>query len=213
MITIWCPRKMTGAKLLVDKLIELGHTAERVIGGDPPEGAIRWGCGGGNKFKELATLAAAGVPVPAHSLTKQADWLARRFKHREANDLLAGLAHGDYYVEYVPTKWEHRIHVFNGRSIRVAMKIPRTDNPHPKFRSWQAGWRFGVNPEYTAKLPPKARDYAVQACKALGYDFGAVDIATTISGTAVVWEVNSGPGIEGSTVDCYARAVIEKFNR
>jgi len=212
-ITIWCPRKMSGANALVEKLKELGHDAKRCVGGEIPDGALRWGRGGGNKFKELATLAAAGVPVPAHSLTKKADWLARRFHHREANDLLAGLTHGDYYVEYVETRHEHRIHVFNGESIRVAMKVPRIDNPHPKFRSWQAGWRFGVNPEYTRMLPPKARDYAVQAVKALGYEFGAVDIATTNAGKAIVWEVNSGPGIEGSTVDCYAKAVIKKYER
>ena len=213
MITIWCPRRMTGAKLLVEKLNELGHDARRCVGGEPPAGAILWGRGGGNKYEELQTLAAAGVPVPAHSLTKKADWLARRFQHREANDLLAGLVVGDYYVEYVETKYEHRIHVFGDQSIRVAMKVPRTDEPHPKFRSWQAGWRFGVNPEYTAMLPPRARDYAVQACKALGYEFGAVDIATRMDGTAIVWEVNSGPGIEGSTVDAYAKAVIKKFSR
>lgn len=211
MITIWCPRKMTGVKLLVEKLQELGHDAQRRIGGDPPANAILWGRGGGNKYVELQKLAAAGVPVPAHSRVKKDGWLARRFKHQEANDLLAGLATGDYYVEYVPTKHEHRIHVFNGESIRVAMKVPRTDNPHPKFRSWQAGWRFGVNPEYTAMLPPKARDYAVQACKALGYEFGAVDVATTTSGKALVWEVNSGPGIEGSTVDCYAKAILRRY--
>lgn len=208
MITIWCPKRMTGAKLLVEKLRELGCDAQRLVGGSPPEGALLWGRGGGNKYVELTTLAGAGVPVPNHSLLRKPGWLARRARHRGAKDLLAGLIYGDYYVEFVPTTYEHRIHIFQGESIRVAMKVPRTETPHPYFRSWEAGWKFVVSPGHTLMLPPKAREYAKAAVKALGYQFGAVDIATTTEGTAIVWEVNSGPGIEGRTVDCYARAVL-----
>ena len=202
---------MTGAKLLVARLKELGHDATRIVGGKAPAGALVWGRGGGNKFSELATLAKAGVPVPAHVLSRPTDgrrWLARSYHHQGAKDLLANLKIGDYYVEFVPTVREHRIHVFDGHSIRVAMKVPRTDTPHPEFRSWDAGWRFGVNPEYTALLPTGARLHAVNAVKALGYQFGAVDVATTEDGKTIVWEVNSGPGIEASTVEVYAKAVI-----
>jgi glutathione synthase/RimK-type ligase-like ATP-grasp enzyme len=155
-------------------------------------------------------LAKAGIPVPAHSLEKRPGWLARRYSHMEANDLLAGLTYGDYYVQYVPTVREHRIHVYDGRSIRVAMKEPRTPNPNPRFRSWQAGWKLVASPANTGLLPPGARDLAAKAVKALGYEFGAVDVGTQENGKPIVWEVNSQPGIEGGTVKAYAHAILRQ---
>jgi len=211
MIQIWTKGKSIGASLLVNEINNLGANAERVVGGSPPHGALCWGGMGGNKYEELERLAAVGVPVPPHSRTPKAGWLARRDRHREANDLLAELSVGDYYVEFVPTLHEHRIHVFNGHSIRVSMKVPRIEDPNPRFRSWAAGWKFEVNPANTRLLPKGAREYAATAVKALGYEFGAVDIATTVEGQAIIWEVNSQPGIEGSTVRQYAAAVIRKF--
>jgi len=51
---------------------------------------------------------------------------------------------------------------------------------------------------------------AVRAVEAVGgYLFGAVDIGRLVGGGFVVLEVNTRPGIEGSTVIQYAKAVIE----
>jgi len=208
MITIYCARRSTGALLLVNKLREFGQQAQRIVGGGAPRGAINWGQGGGNKYEELRTLWAAGIPVPPHSRNKVPGWLARRFTHMEANDLTANLTYGDYYVQFVPTVREHRIHIFNGESIRAQMKVPRRANPHPDFRSHANGWKLVGGPEYTAQVPRGAREMAKKAVAAMGYLFGAVDIGVKEDGRPVIWEVNSQPGIEGTTVDAYAKAVI-----
>lgn len=189
------------------RLNEIGHQAQRVVGGHRTPGSLYWGQGGGNKFEELQRLAAAGIVVPAHSLTKQPGWLARTFNHMGAQDLTAERQYGDYYVCYVPTIREHRLHVFNGASIRVQMKVPRVENPHPRFRSHQNGWKFVSGPEYTAQVPRGARDMAKRAVSTMGYVFGAVDIGVTTDGAPIVWEVNTQPGVEGTTADAYARAI------
>lgn len=160
---------------------------------------------------ELERLANAGIPVPSHSRVVRPDWLARTTRHKEARDLLAGLTHGDYYVEYVPTTQEHRVHVVEGKVVRVQGKIPRVPDPHPRYRSWRSGWKLVATPATTETLPPQARDLAKAAVAALGYHFGAVDIGTKEDGSPIVFEVNSQPGIEGGTVTCYARAFIREF--
>lgn len=209
MITIWCRHKSQGALDLVRKIKELGHDAKRVIGPHAPVGAVRWGCGGGNKYIELQRLEAAGIPVPPHSLRPKLGWLARRFRHQEANDLLAERKFGDYYVQYVPTTREFRVHVFGKKSVRAGMKVPRTSDPHPRFRSWSGGWRLSYGSDCQEYMTPAIRKLAVKAVDALEYDFGAVDIAIKEGGGLVVWEVNSAPGLEGRTIEIYARYIID----
>src|SRR5712664_2799775 len=59
-----------------------------------------------NKYSQLVRLNEAGVPVPPHLIHPHQStvvypdtvrWLARLNNHQEANDLLAGVTHGDYY--------------------------------------------------------------------------------------------------------------------
>lgn len=208
---VWTRRRSLGARDLVNEIKQMGGHASHVVARNCPPGAVPWGRGGGNKFMELTRLAAAKVPVPGHSLSKQPGWLARRFKHHEANDLLKGLTAGDYYVEYVPTVREFRVHIFDGRSVRVGMKQPRIPNPHPKFRSWRSGWHILYDSECQKYITKEVRSVAKQAVEALKYDFGAVDIGLRENGKAVVWEVNSAPGLEGNTIKTYAQCFIGKY--
>ena len=230
MTVVWCRRPSNGAQALVDKLVSMGHSAQVLVGGVCPDGAVRWGCGGGNKYQELVTLARAGVPVPEHVLPignaralirsreRLDGWLGRRFTHRAANDLLRGVWRtADYYVRYVDCIREHRVHVWQGRVIRIAMKVPASDSTPPtslRFRTHRAGWILRTAPECTSLLPPQAREWAKRAVEALGCQHGAVDVGTRRDdGSAIVFEVNSGPGLEGRTVDCYARVVIRAERR
>lgn len=211
MITIWCPRASVSAMAVVREIQAQGVEAQCIIKRPGPTGAIIWGRGGGSKYEELEALAKAGIPVPPHSRTPKTGWLARTEQHHEARDLLRALKTGDYYVEYIPTVREHRVHVVGDAVVRVQGKVPRLPKPHPKFRSWGSGWALKASPESTGLLPKGARSLAKKAVAALSYKFGAVDIGTTESGTPIVWEVNSQPGLEGGTVKCYARAFIREY--
>ncbi len=206
MIIIWCAKRSTGALFLVAKIRELGQDAGLVIGGPRPADALWWGRGGGNKFLELTKLAEAGIPVPPHKLGPSVGWLRRNFHHMGAHDLLRGTGK-DFYVERLDIDAEFRFHIFNGESIRRQHKVPRTGHPHEWIRSWDSGWKLMPGGE-----PPNgSREAAVRAVAALGYTLGAVDIGRLRGGGFVVLEVNTRPGIEGSTVIQYAKAVIRYF--
>src|SRR6266498_2205157 len=100
MVTIWCSRKSNGARLLVNKINELGHEARLVVGVQRPTDALWWGQGGGNKFLELQAFERAGLPVPEHgrTMTAEGTWLMRSFNHMCANDLRRGTGR-DFYVK------------------------------------------------------------------------------------------------------------------
>lgn len=216
MIHVFCTRKSDGARALAKllggkKVKQIDNTASLVVnwGSLYPAHAFAKALNGAvfhNKFKELQQLSSAGIPVPKHSkgLPGQAGWMARKNKHQEANDLLAALPFGDYYVKLEPIEEEYRVHSFRNKTLRLGKKVPRVVSPHPVFRSWKAGWKLS----YAQWNPPDGlRSLAHKAVKALGLDFGAVDIGVKPNGDLVVFEVNTAPGLEGNTINKYADAI------
>lgn len=112
------------------------------------------------------------------------------------------------YVKYVPKKDEYRIHIVNGEIIDVRRKSLKAGYPKGKanwkIRSHQNGFIFakeGFEVQDEVLLEAKK---AVFAC---GLNFGAVDVIwNEFYKVAYVLEINTAPGLEGSTVDNYAKA-------
>ena len=108
---------------------------------------------------------------------------------------------------------EFRVHVVGGEAIDAVQKKRRRghESINPYIRSYNNGWVFcreGIN------VPPAVLDAAVRAVRALGLDFGAVDIAhDPSSGHVCVYEVNSAPGVEGTTLESYANALYAAVHR
>lgn len=160
-----------------------------------------------------AVRQAAPVAPPAQPV---GDWLPRLSNHVGGADLLRPPADPDYYVKKEEFVNEYRIHSFLGRSLRGGKKVVRDDfdvpggiiqgrpKAHPWVRSWDGGWRIKYDGE---TVKQKHRDIAHAAVRALGLDFGAVDIGEKADGTLVVLEVNRAPGIEGGTVEKYRDAI------
>lgn len=63
--------------------------------------------------------------------------------------------------------------------------------PNFAVRSNKLGWKFS----FIDNCPTAVSSAAINAVKAVGLDFGAVDLIRTDSGKIVVLEVNSGPGL------------------
>lgn len=153
-------------------------------------------------------LPAPVAPPPA----PQADWLGRRFNHVGGNDLL-NPGQADYFSKKENFINEYRVHSFFGRSIRAGKKVhrkptdptPFTGTPHAWIRSFDAGWMISYADDSGVKQ--KHRDAAHAAVRALGLQFGAVDIGELADGTLVVLEVNRAPGVEAGTIEAYARAI------
>lgn len=109
------------------------------------------------------------------------------------------------YTKYVWKDREFRVHVCNGVVIDTQQKIKDPDREVVtwKVRSHANGFIFARN----NVAPSAARDsLAIAAIKALGLDFGAVDIVQDKHGALFVLEVNTAPGLEGQTVTSYAEA-------
>lgn len=87
---------------------------------------------------------------------------------------------------------------------KLAVKV--LPNADMIVRSNLRGWKFSkvdLN-----KLPKGLGEQAIKALKGLNMSFGAVDCCLDETGKAWVIEVNSGPGLQGSTLEAY----LEEFN-
>lgn len=118
------------------------------------------------------------------------------------------------YSIYKPKRKEFRVHVFDGKVIDVQEKRRKkgfNGKPNPLIRTHDNGWVFchdGV------MLPADAGELAIKAVQVLGLQFGGVDVIwNEKENKSYVLEVNSAPGIEGTTVTRYADAIVEYLNK
>jgi glutathione synthase/RimK-type ligase-like ATP-grasp enzyme len=113
------------------------------------------------------------------------------------------------YTRQVKSKYEYRIHVFKGEVIDVQQKKKRLEwddsNTIPGIRNHANGWVYARN----VPTPPSCvLDAALDAVVSLGLDFGAVDIAYNQTyDKAFLFEVNTAPGLEGTTLFKYVEAI------
>lgn len=116
------------------------------------------------------------------------------------------------YTKYVSKKQEYRVHVVNGNVVDVRRKALRKDFPKD-----QANWRIRnhaggfIFAKEGFETPEDVRNQAIAAVQACGLHFGAVDVVfNDYRQKAYVLEVNTAPGLEGSTIDNYKEA-FEQF--
>lgn len=110
-----------------------------------------------------------------------------------------------HYLQFIGNTREFRVHIFNGKSIKISEKIgtgiirnySRDDNDIV----------FKYPKEFKRKQ--LLRDTAIQAIDAIGLDFGAVDILYK-NGQVWVLEVNTSPQLTDSpsTLSAYVRAFM-----
>lgn len=108
------------------------------------------------------------------------------------------------YVQYKKKKKEFRVHVFLGEVLDVQQKKKRLDfegEVNSYIRSHSNGWIFARE---DIVEPEELRSLAIRAVEALGLDFGAVDIIwNERENKCYVLEVNTAPGLEGTTLQKY----------
>lgn len=111
------------------------------------------------------------------------------------------------YVKYEKKQQEYRVHVGSSGIIAVQRKARRRDVPDDQvnweIRNHDNGFVF-VRNGFTA--PENVLTAARQALGVSGLDFGAVDVIhNERQDRAYVLEINSAPGLEGTTVQDYVR--------
>ena len=115
------------------------------------------------------------------------------------------LPYAPLYTKYVPKSTEWRVHCVGDTIIDVQRKAAkRGDVANWQIRNHDNGFIYARD-----QVPP--RDVTEQALTSFlksGLDFGAVDVIYNAKREkAYVLEINTAPGLEGTTVGLYARAL------
>ena len=186
-----------------------------------------------NKLDAFRTFQASDVsprhPTFTTELTQAQRWLANGNTvmartqlngHSGAGIVIMDPDHPDnhntranLYTMYVPKQSEYRVHVVksgdnNYRPFLVQKKGLRNefkgqDDVNWKVRNLANGFVYVRN---TDPAPQDVIEQAVLALRASQLDFGAVDVIyNNKQGAAYVLEINTAPGLVGTTVDDYAR--------
>lgn len=126
-----------------------------------------------------------------------------------AEDVIMGCP---LYVVYRKKKREYRVHVAFGTVIDVQQKLKRRDydgDVDYAVRNHHTGWIYGRE---NVEAAPVRDELAIRAVSLLGLDFGAVDIIYNERDNAyVVLEVNTAPGLEGTTITKYVEAFTARI--
>lgn len=181
-----------------------------------------------NKLKTFETLAAAGfdhLPSWCTGIMHAVNWIEDGHKvycrssltgHSGSGIVIASttdeLVQAPLYTQATKHKYEFRVHVFKGRVIDVQQKKRRLDYTGPN-----TGIRNHSNDYIYARIdvdvPPLLLSASISAVNLLGLDFGAVDVGyRERDGKVFVFEVNTAPGLVGTTLDKYANAFKEYLN-
>jgi glutathione synthase/RimK-type ligase-like ATP-grasp enzyme len=184
-----------------------------------------------NKYKSLGQMKKGGCRVPEALAVmpiipnNSTDvWFGRTFYHHKGLDIKvcktnrdienAINAGSEYFVKYIPIGKEYRYHVFGDKILQACIKFKEAGNggvgnEDDIIRNLEHGWKFAeIEPQ------PKASEYAIKACRALGLHFGAVDIIEELDHTKLyVLEVNTAPGLDNKRLEAYTTAFKEYINK
>lgn len=115
------------------------------------------------------------------------------------------------YTAYIKKKAEYRLHVFANKVIDAQQKRKKRGfDPgarNTRVRNLSNGYVYCRD---NISLPDGIETLAIEAVRALEYVYGAVDIIyNEKQDKCYVLEVNSRPGLMGTTVDKYCDAIID----
>lgn len=169
-----------------------------------------------NKLKTLRCLKENGVAVPDFS-TNYAElrgrWSKAIIVQRTKLEASCGQgiviirpedtrSFGDgLFVKYIRKDREYRVHVVDGKAIHVQQKRKRLNAPadvgdEALIRNVGNTWVFDSSKiDAVGGKMDELTSTAIDAVKAIGLDFGAVDIVESKDGKFYVLEVNTAPGI------------------
>lgn len=222
--------KHEGAPLTVDWFINWGasHIDRKIKGvavNRPECVAVA-----SDKLKSFLAFKEKKVPIPEFTQDKEEanKWLedGKRVVARTKLNAHSGegivisdpdngvpLANAKLYTLYIPKAEEYRLHVMNGSVFFIQRKARNKDIEDDKVnwlvRNHQNGFIY-ANQDVKMASSDKAAKAAIMAVQALELDFGAVDLVYNRSKDKYyVLEVNTAPGLTGSTLDAYVNAFEE----
>lgn len=119
-----------------------------------------------------------------------------------------GMVNAPVYTKYLLKKREFRVHVFKDQVVSVLEKRKKkgATSEETKIRNTANGYVFCRE---NVTEPDGIRELALKAAKVTSSDFKGVDIGYNEKlNQLFVIEVNSAPGMEGSTITEYAESIV-----
>ena len=212
-----------GLRALADKLSEkVGYRVLRVtperIRNRPHFRFMR----GLDKIEQFRRFGASGVAIPRVSTNVRgiSEFGFKRVVARQLTNSSEGRGivvfekgqtppPAPLYVEYIPKQKEFRVHVVYNGVIDVAEKRKKRahEGEREQFvRNTANGYVFCRT---NISEPADLRECALAAVRSLSREYGAVDVIWNEKlNKCFVLEVNSRPGMEGTTVEKYAEAIL-----
>ena len=124
---------------------------------------------------------------------------------------LNDLVNAPLYTVKTKHRDEYRVHIFKGEVLDVQKKKRKLgfNGSSSGIRNHSSGWIYARS---DVAIPDMLCPIAIQAVELLGLDFGAVDIGHKVNDNKFfVFEVNTAPGLEGSTLDKYTKAIYNYY--
>ena len=169
-------------------------------------------------------------------------YISRHMYGRWGNDIVdisSGHQPTDYEGRFVVERWpgdfEVRVHLIDGKSVAMQVKLRKDEEGNPIFartpgdtgalnnlmiRNEDTGWHlYPLSTEQADELgidKRALRDVAKSCMRGFGLDYGCVDFLVRVPGSPMnntnqqtfrVLELNSSPGLRGSTLDAYVRGL------
>lgn len=147
-------------------------------------------------------------------------FLLRRLHHMAGRDIIIikneqdlqrirpGILRQRYMVDFVPTTYELRVHIINGKILRIFKKVkPGHLERGEMIRTSRHGFHYSLRLDDTLENKyQKAQELAVNVATKLGLFFGGIDMAYNKEEKEyIIWEINTAPGLNSVTLDMYAK--------
>lgn len=174
-----------------------------------------------NKLEALKRLDGY-VPIPDYTIVQQEalEWLPEAFVvcrtilngHSGKGIVLSTnideMVPAPLYTKYIKKDQEYRVHVMGGEVFFIQRKARKLDVPDEEvnwqIRNHQNGFIYA---NQDVEIPDEYKEIAVEAVNRLNLDFGAVDIISKKNGDPFVLEVNTAPGLTGTTLEKYCEQI------
>jgi len=132
-------------------------------------------------------------------------------------DAMEGALPAPLYVQYKKKRHEYRVHFMRvGQKLEVIdvtqkKKRKGFENVDTKIRNHKNGWVYARE---DIVEPADLRTQALNAAFASDLDFGAVDLIwNEKEDKSYVLEVNTAPGLVGTTLDAYVNAFVKDITK
>jgi glutathione synthase/RimK-type ligase-like ATP-grasp enzyme len=173
----------------------------------------------GNKLSAFNAMQEAGVCILDYTsdLSVAKSWIGEGAEVIERHQLkgsggagirvvsiVEDLQKAPLYTKYFPSTDEFRVHVCCDQVVDTQQKRKRQEEEDVDFhvRNHDRGFVFcreGVS------VSERVQQECIKAVRSLGLDFGAVDVRVKKNGAIAVMEVNTAPGLEGTTLVNYTK--------